>query len=131
MDQRDAEGRAWLSEPAVERRVLNISTEIRLQVGERTARRSVPTQGRSKYSGLRFPVERRRTASGLRSRQSGVGYGLSGAGAGTGTGPEPGPGAEYLNLGPEDRDPGPENGLTTADAMSSHPYLRQLGDFTA
>jgi hypothetical protein len=58
VDQRDAEVRAWLSEPAVDRRALNISAEIRLSVGERTARRAVPTQGHSKYSGLRFPFER-------------------------------------------------------------------------
>ena len=47
------------------------------------------------------------TSSGLRSRQSGVRFGLSGSG--TGAGPEPGPSAEYLNLGPDGRDPGPES----------------------
>jgi hypothetical protein len=45
---------------------------------------------------------------------------LSGAVVGGGCGPEPGP--EYLNLGPDGRDLGPENGFLTADAMSSHPY---------
>ena len=47
------------------------------------------------------------TSSGLRSQQSGIGYGLSGAG--TGADPEPVPGAEHLNLIPEGRDLGPEN----------------------
>ena len=47
------------------------------------------------------------TSSGLRSQQSGIGYGLSGTG--TGAGPEPVPGAEHLNLIPEGRDLGPEN----------------------
>ena len=47
------------------------------------------------------------TSSGLRSRQSGIGYGLSGTGAGPE--PEPVPGAELLNLGPDGRDLGPEN----------------------
>ena len=46
------------------------------------------------------------TSSGLRSRQSGIGYGLSGTGAGPE--PEPVPGAELLNLGPDGRDLGPE-----------------------
>ena len=46
---------------------------------------------------------------------------------GAGAGPElPNliPAPEYLNLGPDGRDPGPENEFITADAMSSHPYLK-------
>ena len=61
--------------------------------------------------GLRSRVAGK-TSSGLGSRQSGIRYGSSGSG--TGAGPEPDPGAEYLNLGPDGRDPGPENELATA-----------------
>ena len=48
------------------------------------------------------------SGAGLRSRRSGIGFGPSGSG--TGAGPEPVPDAEYLNPGPDGRDPGPEKG---------------------
>ena len=43
-----------------------------------------------------------------------IGYQVRVIGFGYGCGPEPDPDAERLNLGPEGRDPGPENGLATA-----------------
>ena len=56
---------------------------------------------------FQLPFERRRTASGLRSRL--IGYQVRVFWFGYGHGPEPVPAPEYLNLGPDGRDPGPEN----------------------
>ncbi len=54
------------------------------------------------------------------SQVSAVGYQVRVIGYGYGPEPEPAP--EHLNLGPDGRDPGPENDFIPTDAMSSHPY---------
>ncbi len=58
------------------------------------------------------------SAAGSPVRVIGYGYGC-------GPEPEPAPAPEHLNLGPDGRDPGPENDFIPTDAMSSHPYPMQ------
>ena len=50
----------------------------------------------------------------FRSQVSAIWYRYGLSGSGTGAGPEPDPAPEYLNPGPDGRDPGPENGLAIA-----------------
>ena len=78
--------------------------------------------------GPEAPLTRGDTASGPRSRPSGLRYGLTGTGAGTGqtSDPEPVPEPEHLNQVPDGRDPRPEKYVPSQSSGLRFPFELSL-----